>query len=79
MAPTFLLINDLRFYIQSNEEARKHIHIEDNSNRKAKFWLEPEIEIAANYGFKENKITQIKKIIIHYEAEFKRRWEEHFC
>jgi hypothetical protein len=79
MAPTFLSINDLRFYIQSNEEIRKHVHIEDKSNHKAKFWLEPEITMAANYGFKENQIIRIKKIIQQHEAEFKRKWEGHLC
>ena len=43
MAPTFLFIYEMRFYIQSNEETRKHVHIEDKSNHKAKFWLEPKI------------------------------------
>jgi hypothetical protein len=79
MAPIFLLINDLRFYIQSNEEARKHIHIEDNSNNKAKFWLEPEIELATSYGFKENQLSRIKKIIVQHETEFKKRWDDHLC
>jgi hypothetical protein len=79
MAPTFLLINELRFYIQSNEENRKHVHIEDKSNHKAKFWLEPEVELAANYGFKENQLTRIRNIIKQHETKFKEKWDEHLC
>jgi len=79
MAPTFLLINDLRFYIQSNEETRKHIHIEDYSNHKAKFWLEPKIELAANFGFKVNQLTKIEILIKQHETEFKEKWDNHLC
>ena len=79
MVPTFLLINELRFYIQSNEETRKHVHIEDKSNHKAKFWLEPEIELAINHGFKENQLTRIKIIIKDHETKFKEKWDAHLC
>ncbi|MDR0207317.1 MAG: hypothetical protein LBI45_08700 [Bacteroidales bacterium] len=52
MASTFLLINYLRYYFQSNEEARKYICIKDNSTHKAKFWLEPEVETTAESEIK---------------------------
>jgi hypothetical protein len=79
MAPTFLFINELRFYIQSNEETRKHVHVEDKSNHKAKFWLEPKIELSVNYGFKEHQLTKIITIITQHETEFKEKWDYHFC
>ena len=34
----------------SNEEERMHIHVVKAEN-EAKFWLEPSIELAENYGF----------------------------
>ena len=49
MSPIFKRENGYLFKIYSNEEERKHIHVIKAEN-EAKFWLEPVIEIAENYG-----------------------------
>ena len=36
--PTVLQIHGYRFYFNSNEESRVHIHVK-RQNGKAKFWL----------------------------------------
>jgi hypothetical protein len=49
MSPTVFREHGYRFYFFSREETRKHVHVY-HSNGEAKFWLEPTIELAQNYG-----------------------------
>ena len=39
-----------------------HIHV-ICGGREAKFWLEPEVELAKNTGIPEHKLSEIKKIV----------------
>lgn len=50
MSPKFKEINGFVFKIYSNEELRMHIHVVKAEN-EAKYWLEPDIELAENFGF----------------------------
>ena len=50
MSPKFKQEDGFVFKIYSNEEERMHIHVVKAEN-EAKFWLEPHIELAENYGF----------------------------
>lgn len=54
MSPRFREEEGFVFKIYSNEEERKHIHVVKAGN-EPKFWLEPEISMAYNHGFKEKK------------------------
>ncbi len=54
-----------------------HIHI-NSPEGEAKFWLEPQIELALNKKFTEQKLNEIEKIIVEYENEFKSKWTEYF-
>ena len=45
------------FKIYSNEEERMHIHVVKAEN-EAKFWLEPQIELAENYGFGNKELKK---------------------
>lgn len=47
MSPTILKEKGYRFFFFSREENRMHIHV-IRSSGEAKFWLEPEIELARN-------------------------------
>ena len=48
MSPTIFRVGRLRFYFFSREETRMHVHVQHPTG-EAKFWLEPEIELARNY------------------------------
>jgi hypothetical protein len=37
-----------RFFFFSREESRRHVHVVSNDG-EAKFWLEPDLELARNY------------------------------
>ena len=53
MSPTVLRIKGYRFFFFSREETRKHIHVHC-AKGEAKFWLEPNIELAKNFGLSLN-------------------------
>ena len=76
MSPTILREKGYRFFFFSREESRIHIHI-TCPDGEAKFWLEPEIELAKNYNLSRTQLKEIENIIeVHYD-EFKDAWEKH--
>lgn len=52
-----------------------HVHHEDG---EAKFWLEPRIELAQNYGLKQHRISAALRIIQEHEDEIRAAWNAHF-
>lgn len=76
MSPKFRLQDGYVFKIYSNEETRKHIHVV-KAEREAKFWLEPEIELAENFGFHSKELKDITLIIKEHGNEFKRQFAAH--
>ena len=56
MSPKFKEINGFVFKIYSNEEKRMHIHVVKAEN-EAKYWLEPNIELAENFGLDRKSVV----------------------
>ena len=52
-----------------------HIHCE---NGEAKFWLQPDIELAKNYRLSRHELKQIEKIIEGHYEQFTTAWKKHF-
>ncbi len=77
MSPTFLRFKNFRFYVNSREETRKHIHVH-TPDGEVKIWLQPKIKIAENYGVRKQDLKEIIKIINERNEEFKNRWDKHF-
>ena len=77
MSPTILKKGRYRFFFFSREESRKHIHVV-SSDGEAKFWLEPEIELAKNYQFSRQNLKEIEMIIEDYYNEFVEAWKRYF-
>ena len=73
MSPTILREKGYRFFFFSREESRMHIHIQE-----AKFWLEPDLELANNFGLAQHRLNQIENIIEEHVDEFTAAWEKHF-
>jgi hypothetical protein len=44
---------------------------------EAKFWLEPQVELARNTGIPEHKLNEIKKIVEKYADNFKEQFRQH--
>jgi hypothetical protein len=75
--PTVLKIGSYRFYFFSREESRVHIHI-SCPDGEAKFWLDPEIELATNYKLSRVQLKQIEKIIEEHHDQFREAWNHYF-
>ena len=75
--PTILKIGPYRFYFFSREESRVHIHV-SCADGEAKFWLEPDIELAVNYKLSRVQLKQIEQLIEDYCNDFKSAWNNHF-
>ncbi len=76
MSPVFRRESEYTFKIYSNEEVRMHIHVLYNG-KEAKYWLEPQVELAKNIGIPEHKLNEIKKIVEKYADNFKEQFHQH--
>jgi len=54
-----------------------HIHIRKGPNI-AKFWIEPVISLASNYGFVSKELSAFKVEIEENIELIKEKWDEHF-
>ena len=77
MSPTIFREQGYRFFFFSREEARMHIHVVC-SDGEAKFWLNPEIELAQNYRMSRIQLRRIEKIIEEHYDEISIGWNVHF-
>ena len=77
MSPTVFRKGGFRFYFFSREEPRIHVHVH-HTEGEAKFWLEPEIALAQNYGLSRRRVTAALALVRRHEDELRRAWEEHF-
>ena len=75
--PTVLIIGNKRFYFNSREETRRHIHIQ-TPDGSAKFWLEPKIELSLQYNIKDKELNEIEIIVKEKQNEFISAWNKHF-
>jgi len=55
MSPTVFRDHGYRFHFFSREETRMHVHA-SCADGEAKFWLEPEIELAKNLHLTRSQI-----------------------
>lgn len=54
-----------------------HVHVY-GSDGEAKYWLEPEIELARNYRLSSTELRIIKQIIEERYDELTGAWRQHF-
>ena len=48
-----------------------------SGNGEAKYWLEPEVELATNYGFNSKELGDIEQILGERRDEIIERWRGH--
>ena len=77
MSPTVLRKSGYRLFFFSREEARMHVHVSCGDG-EAKFWLDPEIELAYNYNLKRKQLREIETIIEQHVQEIADAWHAHF-
>jgi hypothetical protein len=77
VSPTVFRARGYRFYFFSREEPRLHIHVQ-HANGEAKFWLEPAIAVARNYGLRDDELATAEQLIREHEHDIRTAWRKHF-
>jgi hypothetical protein len=75
MSPTVFREGGIRVFF-SREEARMHVHVQ-SAEAEAKFWMEPRIELAANFGFTDREVGRILKLLGERQNEIREAWQRH--
>jgi hypothetical protein len=77
MSPTVFRDGPYRFYFFSREEPRMHVHV-TCPDGEAKFWLEPVIALAQNYGLGEKQLKDVQALVEAHADECRNSWKAHF-
>jgi hypothetical protein len=65
------------FFFFSREEARVHVHAFCGDG-EAKFWLEPEVELACNCNLSRKQPLEVEAIIDEHYQETVDAWRDRF-
>ena len=77
MSPTVFVERGYRFFFFSREETRMHVHVVSGDG-EAKFWLEPDLQLAKSHGFSRPQVKEIESLIEEHNDELVRAWRQHF-
>lgn len=77
MTPTVFNEDGYRYFFFSREESRMHVHI-TSADGEAKFWLEPEIELAKNCHYSRKHLKKVELFIEDHYDEIISAWKQHF-
>ncbi len=77
MSPTVFRYRNFRFFFFSREEQRIHIHVR-STDGEAKFWLDPDIELAVQRGLSSKELKELGEIVREKEDEIREHWNRHF-
>jgi hypothetical protein len=76
--PTTLRLGPYRFYFYSYDCGEpRHMHV-DRERMSAKFWLDPDVALAANYGFNRKELRDIERIMRENLELLRNEWDA-FC
>lgn len=76
--PTALHFGGYRFYFYSYDCVEpRHMHV-DRERMSAKFWLDPDVSLEANYGFSRRELRDIERIIRNNLEVLRDEWDS-FC
>lgn len=76
--PTTLRIGPYRFYFYSYDCGEpRHIHV-NREKMSAKFWLDPDVSLAGNYGFSRKELRDIERIMRNNLETLRNEWDR-FC
>lgn len=77
MSPTVFREGPFRFFFFSREEERLHVHVQ-SADGEAKFWIEPQIELARNHRLSAQDLSRVLSLVIEHEQEIRDAWKRHF-
>ena len=77
MSPTVFREKGYKFFFFSLEETRRHVHVR-SPDGEAKFWLEPNIELARKYRLSDVQLREVQRIVEDHFDELIAAWNQHF-
>jgi hypothetical protein len=77
MSPTVLRHGEFRFYFFSRKEPRCHVHV-FSPDGEAKFWRDPQIELAQNCGMNDRQLRAAQRLIEGHQDGIRDAWRKHF-
>jgi hypothetical protein len=77
VSPALFKEGRFRFFVFSRDELRSRVHA-ISADGEAKYWLEPEVELARNYGLSQRDLGRIEQIIRSRSKEILDAWHRHF-
>jgi hypothetical protein len=77
MSPTVLRDGPFRLFFFSREEERIHVHVA-HADGEAKFWLDPNIALAAAVGMSPKLVGDAEAVVRRHEQEVRDAWKRHF-
>lgn len=77
MAPTVVKEGAFRLFFFSREESRLHVHV-NHTDGEAKFWLEPAVELAQNFGLTAKQLREAEELVRRHENRIRSSWQQHF-
>ncbi len=77
MSPTIHRQGPYRFFFNSREETRMHIHVM-TPDGTAKFWLEPLVALADYYKLNRKELHRLEEIVRERQDDFVNAWRKHF-
>jgi len=78
VSPTVFNWNGYRFFFFSREETRPHVHVYCGDG-EAKFWVEPTVELARNYGLSGPQLVELQRVVEERRYEIVGAWCKHFA
>ena len=54
-----------------------HVHV-THADGEAKFWIEPEIEVAMNQGLSQKQVNEALALVRTHQEEIVHAWHAHF-
>ena len=76
--PTVLRIGPYRYYFYSYDCGEpRHMHV-DRDHCSVKFWLDPDVTLASNYGFSRQELRDVERLTQENLEMLRNAWDA-FC
>lgn len=77
MPSTVLRDGPFWMFFLSREERRPHVHV-SHPDGEAKFWIEPEVELATQIGLTAIQVRDARSAVERHLEEITDAWHRHF-
>jgi hypothetical protein len=77
VSPTILRSGKYRFFFNSREEQRRHVHV-STADGTVKIWIEPVVSIAESFNLSSGELKEVFKIVEENKNGFIEKWNQHF-